>query len=255
MLRMSDVSKSFGELTVVNQVSLDVAAGEVVVLIGPSGSGKTTLLRCINCLEQYQQGTVEVDGKPVGFEMRNGRRIRMSEQEIAASRAGIGMVFQSYNLFPHMTSLGNVVVGPVKVKGEGRRQAEERGRELLNLVGLLHKADEYPARLSGGQQQRVAIARALAMNPKIMLFDEVTSALDPELVGEVLEAMQRLARDGMTMVCVTHEMHFAREVADRVVFMDRGCILEQGPPEDVFQKGSSDRVKAFLKRHNDRYQI
>ena len=257
MLEIAGVSKRFGTLEVLHDVSLSVQAGEVVVVIGPSGSGKTTLLRCINLLEDYERGTVTVDGDPVGYTVdgSSGRRQRMSERDIAASREKIGIVFQSYNLFPHMTALQNIVAAPVRVRGIPRAKAEARARELLAMVGLSDKALEYPVRLSGGQQQRVAIARALAMDPKIMLFDEVTSALDPELVGEVLAAMQQLARDGMTMIVVTHEMSFARDVADRIVFMDGGVIVEQGEPDQVFFAPRTDRVRLFLTRYNERYRI
>jgi polar amino acid transport system ATP-binding protein len=256
MLDMSGIVKRFGSHEVLRGVSLQVDRGETVVVIGPSGSGKTTLLRCVNMLEDYQQGTVTVDGEPVGYVLdRNGQRSRMAEREIAAAREKIGIVFQSYNLFPHMTVLQNIVAAPIRVRGVPRAKAEQRARDLLAMVGLSDKVDAYPARLSGGQQQRVAIARALAMDPKIMLFDEVTSALDPELVGEVLAAMQQLARDGMTMIVVTHEMSFARDVADRVVFMDGGVIVEQGAPEQIFANPSTERVRQFLKRYNDRYRL
>jgi polar amino acid transport system ATP-binding protein len=257
MLAMAGMVKSFGANHVLRGISLSVAPAEAVVVIGPSGSGKTTLLRCINMLEDYQEGTVTVDGEPVGYraDPRTGQRQRRSEREIAAAREHIGIVFQSYNLFPHMTALQNIVAAPIRVKGVPRARAEARGRELLALVGLSDKAHEYPVRLSGGQQQRVAIARALAMDPKIMLFDEVTSALDPELVGEVLAAMQQLARDGMTMVVVTHEMSFARDVADRIVFMDGGTIVEEGKPDQLFFAPRTERVRQFLKRYNDRYRI
>jgi ABC-type polar amino acid transport system ATPase subunit len=257
MLAMAGVVKSFGTNQVLRGISLSVAAGEAVVVIGPSGSGKTTLLRCINLLEDYQAGTVTVDGEPVGYrtDAATGRRLRMSERDIAAAREHIGIVFQSYNLFPHMTVLQNIVAAPIRVKGIARAKAEARARNLLALVGLSDKAQEYPARLSGGQQQRVAIARALAMDPKVMLFDEVTAALDPELVSEVLAAMQQLARDGMTMVVVTHEMSFARDVADRVVFMDGGVVVEEGKPEEMFAAPRTERVRQFLKRYNDRYRI
>jgi polar amino acid transport system ATP-binding protein len=257
MLLMDGVSKRFGALEVLRGISLSVSAGEVVVVIGPSGSGKTTLLRCINMLEDYEQGVVTIDGEPIGYRKNptTGQRERMSEREIAAAREHVGMVFQSYNLFPHMTVLHNITAAPTRVKGVPRARAEERARELLAMVGLSDKVSEYPARLSGGQQQRVAIARALAMDPKIMLFDEVTSALDPELVGEVLAAMQELARAGMTMVVVTHEMSFARDIADRIIFMDGGVIVEQGKPDQVLFSPSTDRVRTFLKRYNDRYRI
>src|SRR5690242_5143521 len=257
MLTMTGVSKRFGALEVLRSISLSVDAGEGGGVIGPSGSGKTTLLRCINMLEDYEQGTVAIDGEPIGYRLEptTGQRRRMSEREIAAAREHVGMVFQSYNLFPHMTVLHNITAAPMRVKGVSRARAEERAQELLALVGLSDKVMEYPARLSGGQQQRVAIARALAMNPKIMLFDEVTSALDPELVGEVLAAMQELARAGMTMVVVTHEMSFARDIADRIVFMDGGTIVEQGKPDQLLFSPATDRVRAFLKRYNDRYRI
>jgi polar amino acid transport system ATP-binding protein len=257
MLEMTNVAKRFGDNQVLRGVSLSVPRGQTVVVIGPSGSGKTTLLRCINLLEDYEAGTVMVDGIPVGYAVdpKSGRRERLSEREIAAARETIGIVFQSYNLFPHMSVLRNIVAAPIRVKGVPRAAAEKRARELLAMIGLSDKEREYPARLSGGQQQRVAIARALAMEPKIMLFDEVTSALDPELVGEVLAAMRQLARDGMTMVVVTHEMSFARDVADRIVFMDGGVVVEEGPPEAMFSNPKSERVRQFLKRHNDRYRI
>jgi polar amino acid transport system ATP-binding protein len=257
MLEVSGISKRFATLEVLRNVSLSVGAGEVVVVIGPSGSGKTTLLRCINLLEDYEEGVVTVDGAPIGYrrDAGSGRRVRMSERDIAAARATIGMVFQSYNLFPHMTVMQNIIAAPVRVKGVARRVAEARARDLLAMVGLSDKAAEYPVRLSGGQQQRVAIARALAMDPKMMLFDEVTSALDPELVAEVLAAMQQLARDGMTMIVVTHEMSFARDIADRIVFMDAGIVVEQGEPEQVLFRPTTDRVRLFLKRYNDRYRI
>jgi polar amino acid transport system ATP-binding protein len=257
ILEITALHKRFGAVEVLRDVSLAVTPGEVVVVIGPSGSGKTTLLRCINLLEEYESGTIAIDGEPVGYriEAGTGRRLRMPEREIAAARARIGMVFQSYNLFPHMNVLQNIVAAPVRVKRIAWRQAEARARELLAMVGLSDKVAEYPIRLSGGQQQRVAIVRALAMDPKIMLFDEVTSALDPELVGEVLAAIQQLAGAGMTMVVVTHEMSFARDIADRIVFMDAGIIVEQGKPDHLLFAPQSERVRAFLKRYNDRYRI
>jgi polar amino acid transport system ATP-binding protein len=255
MLEVSGISKRFGAVEVLREVSLSVAPGEVVVVIGPSGSGKTTLLRCINLLEDYERGTITVDGEPIGYRREGKDRVRMSGRDIAAARAKIGMVFQSFNLFPHMSVLQNIVAAPVRVKGVPRARAEARARELLAMVGLSDKAGEYPVRLSGGQQQRVAIARALAMDPKIMLFDEVTSALDPELVGEVLAAMQQLAQGGMTMVVVTHEMSFARDIADRIVFIDDGVIVEEGKPDEILFTPRTDRVRAFLKRYNDRYRI
>jgi polar amino acid transport system ATP-binding protein len=257
MLDMRGVTKRFGANEVLRGVSLSVPRGQTVVVIGPSGSGKTTLLRCINMLEDYEAGTVVVDGIPVGYTIdpRSHRRQRLPERDIAAAREAIGIVFQSYNLFPHMSVLRNIVAAPIRVKGVPRASAESRARDLLALVGLADKERDYPAQLSGGQQQRVAIARALAMEPKIMLFDEVTSALDPELVGEVLAAMRQLARDGMTMVVVTHEMSFARDVADRIVFMDGGVIVEEGKPETMFATPKTERVRQFLRRHNDRYRI
>ena len=255
MLEITGVSKRFGDHAVLRDVSLSVPRGQTVVVIGPSGSGKTTLLRCINLLEDYEAGLIRLDGEPVGYGMEKNRRVRLSEREIAASRERIGIVFQSYNLFPHMTVLQNIVAAPIRVKGVPRAKAEARARDLLAAVGLPDKAAAYPVRLSGGQQQRVAIARALAMDPKVMLFDEVTSALDPELVGEVLAAMQQLARDGMTMVVVTHEMSFARDVADQVVFMDGGVIVEQNRPEAIFTDPKTERVRAFLRRYNERYRI
>jgi ABC-type polar amino acid transport system ATPase subunit len=255
MLEVCGIRKSFGAAPVLRDVSLSVVSGEVVVVIGPSGSGKTTLLRCINLLEDYERGTIAIDGEPIGYRLQGDQRIRMSERDIAAARAKIGMVFQSFNLFPHMTALQNIVAAPMRVKRVPRGRAEARARELLAMVGLSDKAAEHPVRLSGGQQQRVAIARALAMDPKIMLFDEVTSALDPELVGEVLAAMQQLAQGGMTMVVVTHEMSFARDIADRIVFIDGGVIVEQGKPDEILFTPRTERVRAFLKRYNDRYRI
>jgi len=257
MLEIAGLHKAFGAVEVLRDVSLAVSPGEVVVVIGPSGSGKTTLLRCTNLLEEYERGTIMIDGEPIGYRIdgRSGRRARMSEREVARARERIGMVFQSFNLFPHMNVLQNIVAAPIRVKRVERRQAEARARELLAMVGLSDKAAEHPIRLSGGQQQRVAIARALAMDPKIMLFDEITSALDPELVGEVLAAMQQLASDGMTMVVVTHEMSFARDIADRIVFMDGGVIVEEGKPDQLLFAPQTERVRAFLKRYNDRYRI
>ncbi|HYP61175.1 MAG TPA: amino acid ABC transporter ATP-binding protein [Thermomicrobiales bacterium] len=249
MVKIAGVHKFFGDLHVLRGVDLDIATGEVVCVIGPSGSGKTTLLRCINFLETYQQGRIYVDGKLVGYREVRGHLKPARERDIARVRAETAMVFQSFNLFPHMTALKNVTFGPMKVLREPKADVERRGRELLDRVGLADKADAYPAQLSGGQQQRVAIARAVAMNPKVMLFDEVTSALDPELVGEVLAAMKRLAEThGVTMIVVTHEMTFARDVADRVVFMDQGVVVEQGPPDEVFTSPKSDRLRTFLAR-------
>jgi len=241
--------KRFGTLEVLRGVDLEVAPGEVVVIVGPSGSGKTTLLRCINFLEEYQGGRIYVDGKLVGYREQGSRLVKLPEREVARLRGDVQMVFQSYNLFPHLTALENVMLGPLHARHLPRREAEARARKLLERVGLADKADAYPAQLSGGQQQRVAIARALAMQPKVVLFDEVTSALDPELVGEVLEVMKQLARShGVTMLVVTHEMLFAQEVADRVVFMDNGVVVEQGPPAQVLANPQSERLRSFLKR-------
>ena len=248
MIRCIGVYKSFGKLEVLRAVNLDVGRGEVVVLIGASGSGKTTLLRCINHLEPLDGGRIYVDGELVGYREVNGRLREDSEREVARKRAAIGMVFQRFNLFPHLTTLGNVMEAPMRVKKMPRDRAVDVARQLLSKVGLADKLDEHPARLSGGQQQRVAIARALAMEPKVMLFDEPTSALDPELVGEVLEVMQSLAREGMTMVVVTHEMGSAREVADRVVFMDAGQVVEEGPPDEILRNPQHQRTQAFLSK-------
>lgn len=249
MIEVRNVVKSFGSLEVLKGVSFDVQQGEVAVIIGSSGSGKSTILRCINFLEDFQQGTISVSGKPVGYEIdAGGARRAQSEKVIAAHRQRVGMVFQSFNLFPHKTVVKNVMVGPVRAKGMPRAQAREIAEGLLAKVGLSSKVDSYPASLSGGQQQRVAIARALAMQPEVMLFDEVTSALDPELVGEVLHVMRDLAQEGMTMVLVTHEMHFARDVADRVLFFDAGKIVEQGDPKVVLENPQSERLRTFLRR-------
>ncbi len=248
MVRSVDVYKRFGRLEVLRGVSMDVARGEVVVLIGASGSGKTTFLRCINHLERLDGGRIYVDGQLVGYREKNGRLMEDREQEVARKRAAIGMVFQRLNLFPHLSALGNVIEAPIRVRKTPRREAEETGRELLAKVGLADKLRAYPSQLSGGQQQRVAIARALAMQPKLMLFDEPTSALDSELVGEVLDVMKSLAREGMTMIVVSHEMGFAREVADRMVFMDEGVIVEEGPPEEMFLRPLQPRTRAFLSK-------
>jgi len=248
MIHCEDVHKRFGRLEVLRGVSFDVAKGEVVVIAGPSGSGKSTLLRCINHLEALNKGRIYVDGQPVGYREVKGKFVEKSEREVARMRASIGMVFQRFNLFPHLTALGNVVDAPVHVRKMGRSEALEAGRAMLGKVGLGDKLDTYPAQLSGGQQQRVAIARALAMEPKVMLFDEPTSALDPELVGEVLEVMKSLAREGMTMIVVTHEMGFAREVADRVMLMDEGIIIEEGPPAQFFNSPRHERTKLFLSK-------
>jgi polar amino acid transport system ATP-binding protein len=243
-----NVHKSFHGVEVLKGIDIDVAPGEVVCLLGPSGSGKTTFLRCINQLEAIQGGRIWVDGDLAGYTEKNGKLHRLSDQRIATQRREIGMVFQRFNLFPHMTALENVMEAPVQVKGVRKSEAKERALALLERVGLLERCDNYPAQLSGGQQQRVAIARALAMEPKLMLFDEPTSALDPELVGEVLSVMRELAQGGMTMIVVTHEMGFAREVADRVVFMDDGIVVEQGPPGDVINNPQHERTQSFLAR-------
>ncbi|MFW6372998.1 MAG: amino acid ABC transporter ATP-binding protein [Thermodesulfobacteriota bacterium] len=236
MIEIRQLHKSFGSLEVLKNIDLTVSAGEVTVIMGPSGSGKSTLLRCINRLEEITSGTVIVDGYDVTDK----------STDINFIRTEAGMVFQQFNLFPHMTTLGNVILGPTKVRKMKRKDAAALGRELLAKVGLKDKADTYPDHLSGGQKQRVAIARALALKPKVILFDEPTSALDPELVGEVLEVMKQLGREGMTMVVVTHEMGFAREVADRVIFMDEGVIIEEGPPEEIFTHPRHERTKSFL---------
>ncbi len=243
-----NVSKTFGDNQVLKGIDLDVYPGEVVVLLGPSGSGKTTFLRCINQLETINGGRIWVDGDLMGYEDKDGVLYRLHDKKIAEQRRDIGMCFQRFNLFPHKTALENVMEGPVQVKKMAKADAEKRAMELLAQVGLADKPAAYPAQLSGGQQQRVAIARALAMDPKLMLFDEPTSALDPELVGEVLKVMRDLAAKGMTMIVVTHEMGFAREVADRVVFMDGGVVVEQGPPAEVIGNPQHNRTKAFLRR-------
>ena len=248
MIRAEGVRKRFGLHEVLKGIDMEVASGQVVCLIGPSGSGKSTFLRCINHLENIDGGTLTVDGELVGYRRHGDRLYELRDKEVCARRAAIGMVFQHFNLFPNMTALGNVTVGPVRVKGEPREQVRERAAALLRRVGLNDKMDAYPSQLSGGQKQRVAIARALAMQPKLMLFDEPTSALDPELVGEVLEVMRGLCREGMTMMVVTHELGFAREVSDRVVFMDEGVIVESGPPSQVLTDPREPRTKAFLSR-------
>jgi polar amino acid transport system ATP-binding protein len=246
MIRLENVHKHFGRLHVLRGINLEIRKGEKVCVVGPSGSGKSTLLRVINHLEPIDDGAIYVDGKPVYEHRVNGRLVRDSEQAIRAIRARVGMVSQRFNLFPHMNVLENVMVGPVHVRKLPRAQANELARQLLERVGLSDKVAAVPSQLSGGQQQRVAIARALAMEPEAMLFDEVTSALDPELVGDVLDAMRQLAHDGMTMIVVTHEIGFAREVADRVVFMDAGVVVESGKPADVLSNPQHERTKAFL---------
>jgi polar amino acid transport system ATP-binding protein len=242
------VEKWFGDHQVLKDVSLTVKKREVVVIVGPSGSGKTTFIRCINHLEKIQKGRILVNGQLIGYRERGGKLIEDAERNIARQRREIGMVFQRFNLFPHLTALGNIIEAPIQVRGVARNDAIATARALLARVGLAEKADSYPSQLSGGQQQRVAIARALAMRPQLMLFDEATSALDPEMIGEVLEVMKELAREGMTMIAVTHEMGFAREVADRVVMMDDGRIVEDTPPDQFFTSPRSERSKAFLSR-------
>ncbi|NTJ43799.1 amino acid ABC transporter ATP-binding protein [Agrobacterium larrymoorei] len=248
MVRAVNVHKSFDQLDVLKGIDLEVKPGEVVVILGPSGSGKSTFLRCINHLEPIQKGFVEVDDEQIGYRVRKDRLEKLSDNGIAKQRRKIGMVFQQFNLYPHMTVLQNIIEAPVGVHGEKRQDAIANARQLLKRVGLSEKADAYPRQLSGGQQQRVAIARALAIKPKLMLFDEPTSALDPELVGEVLATMRDLAKQGLTMIVVTHEIGFAREAADRVVFMDGGVIVEQGKPEDVIGNPQHPRTQAFLSR-------
>ncbi len=246
VVEVEDVFKSFGRVEVLNGVSLTVRHREVACLIGPSGSGKSTLLRCVNHLEKIDAGRISVNGDLIGYVERGDRLHELSEKKVAKQRAGIGMVFQRFNLFPHMTALENVIEAPMLVRGEKKDAARERARDLLAKVGLSDKADNYPNQLSGGQQQRVAIARALAMNPSLMLFDEPTSALDPELVGDVLAVMRRLAEEGMTMIVVTHEMGFARDVGDTVAFMDGGIIVESGDARSVLGDPQHARTKAFL---------
>ncbi|WP_307248299.1 amino acid ABC transporter ATP-binding protein [Kineosporia succinea] len=247
MIDIQGVDKWYGSTQVLFGVDLQVARGETVCIIGPSGSGKSTLLRTVNHLEDINAGSISVDGQLVGYREHNGRLHELRESEACTQRLGIGMVFQQFNLFPHMTALENVSFAPVKVKGENAAEARAYGLELLTRVGLAGKANSYPSKLSGGQQQRVAIARAMAMRPQVMLFDEPTSALDPELVGEVLAVMKDLARTGgITVVVVTHEMGFAREVADRVVFMDAGRVVEQGTPDEVLGNPTHERTQAFL---------
>ncbi|GAA0536320.1 ATP-binding protein [Saccharopolyspora subtropica] len=248
LIQLSNVRKSFGSLEVLRGVDLQVRAGEVCCVIGPSGCGKSTLLRCINHLERVDAGEVLVDGQRIGYRRIGNRLVELPEREIAKQRAEIGMVFQRFNLFPHLTVLENLLEAPTRVRGEPREQVRERARQLLDRVGLAAKEDAYPAQLSGGQQQRVAIARALAMRPKVMLFDEPTSALDPELVGDVLATMRDLAADGMTMLVVTHEIGFAREVANTLVFMADGDIVERGDPRRVIAEPEHERTRAFLSK-------
>ncbi len=246
MVRAEGIVKRFGNLTVLNGVDLAVKRGQVVVVIGPSGSGKTTMLRCLNHLEKIDGGRIYIEGELLGYHEVNGRLVEDREANVARIRAQIGFVFQRFNLFPHKTALENVIEAPMHVLKLPKQEVTERALALLAKVGLADKTDSYPHKLSGGQQQRVAIARALAMNPKLMLFDEATSALDPELVGEVLKVMRQLAEEGMTMVVVTHEMGFARDVADHVIFMDKAVIVEQGTPEQIFEHSENPRTCEFL---------
>jgi polar amino acid transport system ATP-binding protein len=248
MVVAEQVHKSFGSNHVLRGISLEVARGEVMCLVGPSGSGKSTFLRCINHLEKINSGRISVDGTLIGYRESNGKLYELSAREAAAQRVGIGMVFQRFNLFPHMTALQNVTTGMVRVQGINQSDAEIEAKQILERVGLGEKLGHYPAHLSGGQQQRVAIARSLAMRPKLMLFDEPTSALDPELVGEVLDVMKELASTGMTMIVVTHEMGFAREVADSLIFMDGGVVVESGKPIDVLNNPQEARTKSFLSK-------
>ncbi|MGI8712055.1 MAG: amino acid ABC transporter ATP-binding protein [Solirubrobacteraceae bacterium] len=248
MVNAERVHKRFGRLEVLKGIDLQVKRGEVMCLLGPSGSGKSTLLRCINHLEKINSGRLSVDGELVGYRESGDKLHELHETEVARKRSEIGMVFQHFHLFPHMTAIENVMLAPVRVSGVKRSEARQRAEALLVQVGLSDKTDVYPVALSGGQQQRVAIARALAMQPKLMLFDEPTSALDPELVGDVLDAMRRLARDGMTMIVVTHEIGFAREVADTVVFMDAGVVVELGKPDDVLGNPREERTRTFLQK-------
>jgi len=248
MVKSEAVHKSFGRLEVLRGIDLEVQPKEVMCMIGPSGSGKSTFLRCINHLEKIDAGRLWVDGELVGYSQRGDRLYELPDREVCKKRSEIGMVFQRFNLFPHMTALENVIEAPTRVKGEQRDHAVARAMKLLDRVGLADKVKAYPNQLSGGQQQRVAIARALAMQPKLMLFDEPTSALDPELVGDVLDVMRGLAKDGMTMIVVTHEMGFAREVGDTLVFMDGGVIVETGNPRDVLTNPQEERTKSFLSK-------
>jgi len=248
MVLAEGVHKCYGRLEVLRGINLSVAPREVLCVVGPSGSGKSTFLRCINHLEKIDAGRLSVDGELVGYQQRGDKIYELPDREVCRKRAEIGMVFQRFNLFPHMTALENIMEAPLRVKGEPQKAVEERGRALLARVGLADKVDVYPNQLSGGQQQRVAIARALAMQPKLMLFDEPTSALDPELVGEVLDVMRALAQDGMTMVVVTHEMGFAREVGDSLAFMDGGVIVESGNPREMIANPQHERTKSFLSK-------
>ncbi len=252
MIEVKDLKKSFGTLKVLDGVGFIVDRGQVLTIIGRSGSGKSTMLRCVNFLEEYDDGEIWIEGESVGYTFgAKGERKRQSERQIARMRAEVGIVFQSFNLFPHRSVVDNVTMAPINVKGMAKKEAQGLAVELLDKVGLSDKVNEFPSKLSGGQQQRVAIARALAMQPKVMLFDEVTSALDPELVGEVLTVMRQLADEGMTMLIDTHEMHFARDVGDLLLFIDEGKIVEQGVPAEVLAEPKSERLQAFLTRFKE----
>jgi polar amino acid transport system ATP-binding protein len=248
MVKTEAVYKNYGRVEVLKGIDVEVRAGEVLCIIGPSGSGKSTFLRCLNHLEKINAGKIWVDGQLMGYRQKGDKLYELRDSEVSTQRADIGMVFQRFNLFPHLTVVGNIIEAPMQVKGQSKAVATKRALELLAQVGLADKANNYPNQLSGGQQQRVAIARALAMDPKLMLFDEPTSALDPELVGDVLAVMRQLAADGMTMVVVTHEMGFAREVADNLVFMADGVVVEQGNPTEVITNPQHERTQAFLRR-------
>ncbi|WP_418469045.1 amino acid ABC transporter ATP-binding protein [Dialister hominis] len=248
MITIRNLCKSYGDKAVLKHINLDIHNGEVVVIIGASGAGKSTLLRCINYLETYQDGEIRIDGKPIGRSIINGKSIETSEKDLNKIRQRVGMVFQNFNLFPHMNVMKNITMAAIDLKGLSKSEGLKEGYKLLDLVGLKDKADEMPSSLSGGQKQRIAIARALAMNPEVMLFDEPTSALDPEMVSEVLNVMKKMANAGMTMVVVTHEMKFAEEIADKVVFIDDGQIEEEGTPEEIFHNPKSLRTKNFVSR-------
>jgi polar amino acid transport system ATP-binding protein len=248
MVKSEGVRKSFGRQEALRGIDLEVQPQEVVVIVGPSGSGKSTFLRCINHLEKIDAGRLSVDGELVGYEQRGDKLHELHDKDVARKRSEIGMVFQRFNLFPHLTAIENIMVGPIRVKGEDKEVSRKRAQKLLDQVGLGDRGAAHPAQLSGGQQQRVAIARALAMQPKLMLFDEPTSALDPELVGEVLDTMRQLASEGMTMIVVTHEMGFAREVGDALLFMDEGVIVESGTPREILAKPQHERTRRFLSK-------
>jgi polar amino acid transport system ATP-binding protein len=250
LLSIRRLQKNFGSNRILRGIDFNVGSGEIVSIIGASGSGKTTLLRCVNLLEDFDAGEVMLAGTSIGYSMQNGIRRRLPERQLARQRAMTGMVFQSFNLFPHLTALGNVTLGLIKVRGINKKEANAIAMAWLERVGLVARAEHFPGHLSGGQQQRVAIARALAMQPKLLLLDEITSALDPELVGEVLDVIRSIANDGTTMLIVTHEMAFARDVSTRVVFMDEGRISEQGTPEDIFSRSRLPRLREFLRRFN-----